>query len=405
MRIQGLVQERLGQVGLVHRRLPLANLKRQLQQQAGQRKSLGLTRIYSSNSPSPFTVSIIISVFFNPRVQPHSRFSLICDIFTPIVTFPVREEAVGIGQPDSIALYGIGESVGRSDVLEDDYGIAVRADSFVDIVTGVGPSRFGKSGRIGEEVTRRDLGFGMDNNPGVEAAGGGAEMTQGDGKDGDGEDEVDEKMLEVADPSSGKGIIKGRNGHPPIKVSTVPRKLEVLAEVAYSPLEGRVDARAARQSVRALQPRHLVIIGGPKSNSLLLADALRTSNKDDESSAYMPSDRETVKLTVGHAAYGARLIDTPYLTPTEREEIVLSGKEEIEPVEPYEAKIGDCTVSLVDYVATGKKWAVDGSVVLAPRYGKKNTLSQPSLMLSTREVLLTDLRAEVTALGMKAEYA
>eukprot|EP00585_Thalassiosira_rotula_P007077 CAMPEP_0196154710 /NCGR_PEP_ID=MMETSP0910-20130528/39389_1 /TAXON_ID=49265 /ORGANISM="Thalassiosira rotula, Strain GSO102" /LENGTH=84 /DNA_ID=CAMNT_0041418781 /DNA_START=63 /DNA_END=313 /DNA_ORIENTATION=- len=83
------------------------------------------------------------------------------------MTFSVREEAVGIGQPDSIAKYGIGESVGRSgEVLEDDYGIAVRAESFVDIVTGVDPSRFaGRSGRIGEEVTRRGLGFGADGRP------------------------------------------------------------------------------------------------------------------------------------------------------------------------------------------------------------------------------------------------
>ena len=47
------------------------------------------------------------------------------------VTFYVREEAVGIGQPDSVAKYGIVESVGngRSDILEDDYGIAVKAES------------------------------------------------------------------------------------------------------------------------------------------------------------------------------------------------------------------------------------------------------------------------------------
>jgi hypothetical protein len=57
----------------------------------------------------------------------------------------------------------------------------------------------------------------------------------------------------------------------------------------------------------------------------------------------------------------------------------------------------------VDFVATGKKWAVDGSIVLAPRLDQSN-LNQSSLMLSTREVLLTDLRAELTALGMKAEY-
>ena len=45
-----------------------------------------------------------------------------------LVIFEVREEAVGIGQPDSIAKYGIGESIGRAgEVLEDGYGIAVQA--------------------------------------------------------------------------------------------------------------------------------------------------------------------------------------------------------------------------------------------------------------------------------------
>ncbi len=83
------------------------------------------------------------------------------------MTFEVREEAVGIGQPDSVAKYGIGESVGRSgEVLEDDYGIAVKAESFVDIVTGVDPTKFaGGTGRIGEEVLRRGLGFGSDGKP------------------------------------------------------------------------------------------------------------------------------------------------------------------------------------------------------------------------------------------------
>ena len=71
---------------------------------------------------------------------------------------------MGIGQPDSVAKYGIGESIGRAgEVLEDDYGIAVEADRFVDIVTGVDPSKFSKgSGRIGDDVRRRGLGFGAD---------------------------------------------------------------------------------------------------------------------------------------------------------------------------------------------------------------------------------------------------
>ena len=79
------------------------------------------------------------------------------------VTFEVREEAVGVGQIDSTAKFGIGESVGhQGEVLEDDYGISVIADHFIDIVTGVDPSKFaGGSGRIGEEVLRRGLGFGV----------------------------------------------------------------------------------------------------------------------------------------------------------------------------------------------------------------------------------------------------
>ena len=52
----------------------------------------------------------------------------------------------------------------------------------------------------------------------------------------------------------------------------MPRRLEALTEVVYTPLEGRVDACVVRQSVWALQPRHLVIIGGPKSNALMLVD-------------------------------------------------------------------------------------------------------------------------------------
>ena len=68
---------------------------------------------------------------------------------------------------DSIAKYGIGESIGRAgEVLEDDYGISVKAESFVDIVTGVDPSKYaGGSGRIGDEALRRGLGFGSDGRP------------------------------------------------------------------------------------------------------------------------------------------------------------------------------------------------------------------------------------------------
>jgi len=85
------------------------------------------------------------------------------------VTFEVREEAVGIGQPDSVAKYGIGESIGQAgDIIEDDYGIAVKPEKFIDIVTGVDPSKYsggGSSGRIGEDVLKRGLGFGSDGRP------------------------------------------------------------------------------------------------------------------------------------------------------------------------------------------------------------------------------------------------
>lgn len=89
--------------------------------------------------------------------------------------FEVREEAVGIGQSDSIAKYGIGESIGRSgEILEDDYGIAVKAERFTDIVSGVDPSKFaGGSGRIGEEVMRRGFGFGGGAGPGGKGGAGG----------------------------------------------------------------------------------------------------------------------------------------------------------------------------------------------------------------------------------------
>ena len=91
------------------------------------------------------------------------------------MTFEVREEAVGIGQPDSIAKYGIGESIGQAgDVIEDEYGIAVKPESFIDIVTGVDSSKYSsggangpgnKSGRIGDDVLKRGLGFGSDGRP------------------------------------------------------------------------------------------------------------------------------------------------------------------------------------------------------------------------------------------------
>ena len=226
--------------------------------------------------------------------------------------------------------------------------------------------------------------------------------------------EVDEQALEACDLSEGKGIIRGRNGRPPMKVSTVPRLLEVLAEIAYIPLEGRVSSRAARQSVRALQPRQVIILGGTDNDSAedakaidevtLLADSVK-AYITDEQSVVTVSDEETAELKVGHAAYSVRLIDTPYLTQEERE----AREEDDEPpvpVDPFEARLGECTVSLFDSMATGRKVALDGSIVLAPRQvSRANEAHQPNIFVSNGDVLLTDLRAELIAQGMKADYS
>lgn len=219
--------------------------------------------------------------------------------------------------------------------------------------------------------------------------------------------------LEALDLSEGKGIVRGRSGRPPMKVTTVPRLLEVLAEITYVPLEGRVSSRAARQSVRALQPGQVVILGGTAGNEdtdmavdevKLLADSVKTYITDD-GSVLTPSNAETAELDVGHAAYSVRLIDTPYVSPEE-----MATREENDdppvPVEPFEAQLGEYVVSLFDSVATGRKVAADGSIVLAPRpFSKAIQEQQPNIFVSNGEVLLTDLRAELIAVGMKADYS
>ena len=248
--------------------------------------------------------------------------------------------------------------------------------------------------------------------------------------DGANED-FDEQALEASDLSEGKGIIRGRNGKEHIKVSTKIRSLEVLAEVTYVPLEGRVDARAARQSVRAIQPRQVIILGGGKlpikkrnqidnekgksvddemeefeGETLLLVNAVKElTMKNEKGSIFAPSDGEKLELNVGHAAFSARLIDTIYVDKETREAAALAG-EELPPAplfEPHEAKMGSCTVSLIDCVATGKKVAADGAIVLAPRAASAD-LKEKNIMLSDGDVYLTDLRSEIIALGLKAEY-
>jgi len=339
--------------------------------------------------------------------------------------FEVREEAVGIGQPDSIAKYGIGESIGQAgEVLEDDYGISVKPERFVDIY----PSNYagGGSGRMGDTGGRGlGFGFGADGRPLLSSTGGIPGTTRGDGQGGDGigadmmiDEEDEEEALEAADLSEGNGIIRGRNNRPPIKVSTLPRPFEVLAEVTFIPLEGRVDAKNARKSVQALQPRQVVILGGGKPIDIvedesendilwtknhrrseilgeagLLAEAVRSLALGlGRGSILAPTDGQTVELSVGHAAYSVRLVDTPYLTREEEQE---GG--DLPSFEPYEAKVGECTVSLLDCVATGKIVKSDGSIVLAHRSSSDKRKRHRNVMISNGDVLLTDLRIKVIA--------
>ena len=216
------------------------------------------------------------------------------------------------------------------------------------------------------------------------------------------------------------GLSERGNNQSPIKVSTTPKQIEVLAEIAFIPLEGRVDAKSARQSVRALQPRQVVILGGGKpprmgdndnndqlvGEATLLADAV-------PGRVYCPSDGNTIKLKVGHAAYSVRLIDNAY-TPRQSQNADTDDGDandndgddnNDDVIEAYEAKMGECTVSVLDYVATGQKVAADGSIVLAPKKRcSKNDIRQQNVMISDGEVLLTDLRSEISAQGMKVEY-
>ncbi|KAG7358896.1 metallo-beta-lactamase superfamily protein [Nitzschia inconspicua] len=354
--------------------------------------------------------------FARPKKKSRFDSSLFLKFSKPLhLTFEVREDAVGLGQRDQTAKFGIGESIESSEVVEDDYGISVVPDHFVDIVTGVDSSKFAAgSGRIGDEVMRRGLGYGASGGDDTGKKRGAAEENE------ENEDvELDERGMEAADLSEGRGIIRGRNGRPPIRITNVNRRFQVFAEIDYIPLEGRVDAQAARQSVRALQPRQVVVLGGTKETKIeiemkdkpakrakslletdevqILADAARGFITTDNE-VLTPFDGEMVELKVGHAAYSARLIATPYRTQEEKEK----DETPVEPIELHETKIGDCIVSLLDYVATGQRVALDGSVVLAP---KKKSSKLPAVYVSDGEVLLTDLRTELIAQGMKAEYS
>jgi Cft2 family RNA processing exonuclease len=379
------------------------------------------------------------------------------------MTFPDQEEAVGIGQDPVVAKFGIAESLGSSNnVLMDDYGIAVKADKFHDLVTGSDAAKYsthgGGTGRLADDALFNRRGGGGLGAPGKSGA------TGGDG-DEEKDSEMDETSMEIVDLSEGNGIIRGRSGRPPTKVYTVARKLEVLAEVSYVPLEGRVSARAGRQTVRALQPRQLVILGGAtpppsltannqvdgngkdaasavvtddESNmrsaisknggstamgeAQLLADAVKELTMQDRKSIWIPNNCETVELSVGHSAYSVRLIDTPMSIGEELQnnaETTNANEQDSDDEDADEAaagvqgdfnetKVGQYNVCALDCVATGQKVAADGSIVLAPRKRSKREETdhrRPAIMLSDGEVLLTDLRGEFLAQGMKAEYS
>ena len=236
------------------------------------------------------------------------------------------------------------------------------------------------------------------------------------------EDEIDEQALEAYDLSEGTGIIRGRNGRTPTKIVAVPRRLEVLAEIAYVPLEGRVDARAARQSVRALQPRQVIVLGGKAGADhashdsglalevvdevSILAEAAKTFARDHNICVGTPSNSESIELSVGHSAYPARLIGIPYQTKEEKLRNADCGNHSADSMEPTEAKVGSCQARLLRAVATGQRVAQDGSIVLEPRIlSKAAAMRHPSVYVSDGEVLLTDLRSELMAQGIKVEYS
>merc|ERR1712151_92194 len=103
-------------------------------------------------------------------------------------------------------------------------------------------------------------------------------------------------------------------------------------------------------------------------------------------------------------------MDTPYIPPNTSS--MTNDNEDNNNIsdELYEAKMGDYTVSLIHYIATGQKVASDGSIVLAPYLPitttttTDNNKKQKNVMISNGEVLLSDLRSEIIAQGMKAEY-
>lgn len=301
------------------------------------------------------------------------------------MTHEIRELPAGIGQDIREEGFGIGVESTNRDIIEDDYGISVRPEKFSDIFVVAGADS-NVSGRLNDPRKR-----GMGNIMGV-ATTSSARVVSEDEEHGETE-ELNEEELEAMDLSEGRGIIRGRNGRPPSKISTLARKIEVLAEISYIPgLEGRVSSRDALLSVRAVQPCELIVLGGVgegESESSTFAEKAKGFTTGSKT-VLTPSDGMYVELSVGHAAYSVRLIDVPFEDRT------------AEPIAYVETKLGDCNVGVINNIATGDMSALDGSLVLAPTMSGKK---KPTIHLSDGEVLLTDLRTELIATaGMKAEY-
>jgi len=164
-----------------------------------------------------------------------------------------------------------------------------------------------------------------------------------------------------------KGSSRVETADPPSSVRRILPPGGLRRSREHTP-EGRADVHVAHQSVWVLQPRLLVIIDRHKSNALMLADALCTpssgeggKNNGTSPLAHIPVDGEKVELTVSHTAYGVRLLDTPYLTRWDGNDGT--------PRSGASAKIGDCSVSLVDLVATGNSgwWMGHSSLSLVHR--------------------------------------
>ncbi len=263
-----------------------------------------------------------------------------------------------------------------------------------------------------------------------------------------GDDRVAAEEAAEADLTEGLGIIRGRDGPPTVRVFVEPEELDVVAEVQYVSFEGRADAAAARHTIRSLQPKQLVVLGADNNNgvvaadaaasgsgsnssivehnspyhsteTLLLADAVRDSTTH-KSSVFAPRVGSSVTLSVGSAAFNARLVDKPYMPRDAKAafEVAVSAAEAAgrrpplppRAVEAVEATMGTYTVSVVDLVATGQRVAEDGAIVFAPRAvssldNGRYELAKKTVLLSVGDVLLTDLRLQFVARNMKAEYS